>query len=92
LLFVADRLLDIEGEESELGRKLRNEVAMRAVQARNIDHVLFTLSGNVPPAALTEDLRQSDEEHPQTVINMRIEDHQDFIRAVYEEAGTLGDS
>jgi hypothetical protein len=91
LLFVADRLLDMEGEDSELGRQLRNEVAMRAVPARNIDHVLFTLSGNAPPAALAEDLRQSDEEHPQTVINMRVEDHQEFIRAVYEEAGRLGD-
>jgi len=86
-----NRLLDMEGEESDLGRKLRNEVALQAVPARNIDHVLFTLSGNAPPAALAEDLSQSDEEHPQTVINMRIEDHQDFISAVYEEAGTLGD-
>lgn len=91
LLFVADRLLDSEGEDSEIGRKLRNEVALRAVPARNIDHVLFTLSGNTPPAALTEDLQQSDGEHPQTVINMRVDDHPDFIRAVYEEAGTLGD-
>lgn len=91
LLFVADRLLDMEGEESELGRKLRNEVALRAVPARNIDHVLFTLSGNAPPAALAEDLRQSDAEHPQTVVNMRIEDHQDFITAIYEEAAALGD-
>jgi len=91
LLFVADRLLEMEGEESQLGRKLRNEVAIRAVPAQNIDHVLFTLSGNEAPAALAEDLRQSDTEHPQTVINMRVEDHQDFIGAVYEEAGTLGD-
>ena len=91
LLFVADRLLDLEGEESRLGRKLRNEVVSHAVPASNIEHVLFTLSGNPPPGALEEDLQQSDDQHPQTVINVHVADHPDFITTVYEGAEKLGD-
>jgi hypothetical protein len=91
LLFVADRLLDLGGEEEELGRTIRTEVAARALPASRIDHVLFTLSGNAPPTALTKDYDALEQSRKQTVINFRIEDHAAFIADIYREAGSLGD-
>ena len=91
LLFVADRLLDQGGEMEGLGRDIRTEVAAKALPVSRIDHALFTVSGNAPPAALTEDYNALGQSRLQTVINFRIEDHQDFIAELYEEAGSLGD-
>ena len=56
-----------------------------------IDHVLFTLSGNAAPQALAADLQAADASRTHTVIHLRIEDHQDFIRVSYEGALALGD-
>ena len=89
LLFVADRLLDQNGELEELGRAIRSEVAAKALPPSRIDHALFTVSGNAPPSALTEDFDALGQTCKQTVINFRIEDHQDFIADMYEEAGKL---
>jgi hypothetical protein len=91
LLFVADRLLDRDGDQRELGRVLRKEVGTKTLVPARIDHVLFTLSGNAPPAALEEDLQAAEEGRNHTVINIRIEDHQTFIADVYEGAANLGD-
>lgn len=90
LFFVADRLLDRDGDDNELGRSIRAEVGTKSLRPNRIDHVLFTLSGNDPPEALKEDLDAADPERNQTVINLHIDDHQDFIEEIYEEAGTLG--
>lgn len=91
LLFVADRLLERDGNEAELGRALRKEVGMKTLRPSRIDHVLFTISGNSPPSALETDLDQADEGRNHTVINVRVEDHQEFIADIYEGAGKLGD-
>jgi len=91
LLFVADRLSEAEGVEGELGRLLRNEVAEKSVSPSMIDHALFTLSGNDPARLLTEDLEDADGRRRQTVINLRIQDHQNFIADIYEGALALGD-
>jgi hypothetical protein len=91
LLFVADRLLEKNGEDAELGRAIRNEVGTKALRPRQIDHVLFTLSGNKAPTALKDDLEAADGGRKQTAINVCVEDHQDFIAEIYEGAGNLGD-
>jgi hypothetical protein len=91
LLFVADRLIEAEGAEGELGRLLRNEVAEKSIPPSRIDHALFTLSGNDPTGLLTEDLEGADSKHGHTVVNLRIEDHQDFIADIYDGALALGD-
>jgi hypothetical protein len=56
-----------------------------------IDHMLFTVSGNAPPAALRNDLEATGTERGQYVVNLRIEDHQEFIADMYEKALKLGD-
>jgi len=91
LLFIADRLLDRGGDDEELGKTIRAEVALKSLPASRIDHTLFTLSGNAPPQALTDDFNALGQERLQSVVNLRIEDHADFIAEVYEEAGDLGD-
>jgi hypothetical protein len=91
LLFVADRLMDRAGEEEALGKVTRDEVAKKALPPSRIDHVLFTMSGNAPPEALTDDFRALGQERRQVVVNLRIEDHQEFIKQIYEEAAKLGD-
>jgi hypothetical protein len=53
--------------------------------------MLFTLSGNAPPAALKADLDAASNARRQFAVNLRIEDHQDFIAEVYEEVENLGD-
>lgn len=92
LLFVADRLLDRGGDDEKLGRDIRTEIAKNTVPPSRVDHVLFTMSGNAPPDALDGDFEALGSERTQTVINLRIEDHQNFIAEIYEEAAELGDS
>ncbi|NRP90474.1 hypothetical protein GFPCMMHI_06401 [Ensifer adhaerens] len=92
LLFVANRLLEsTDDDDVALGRAIRDEVGLKALRPGRINHMLFTMSGNAPPAALKEDLDAASTNRDQFVVNLRIEDHQDFIREMYEEAEDLGD-
>ena len=91
LLFVADRLMDRGGDAEALGKIIRQGVAKNALPPSRIDHVMFTMSGNEPPDALSDDYEALDQKRRQLVVNLHIEDHQDFIAEVYEEAGDLGD-
>ena len=92
LLFVANRLLEsAEAEDLELGRAIRDEVGLNSLQPGRIDHMLFTVSGNAPPAALKKNLEAASTIRDQYVVNLRIEDHQGFIAEMYDEAKDLGD-
>jgi hypothetical protein len=68
LLFVADRLLEGNDEQSEKGRLIRNEVATRTIPADRIDHVFFSFSGNATPDALAEDLDNAGNDRTHTVM------------------------
>jgi hypothetical protein len=91
-LFVADRLLETDEEDDQaLGRKLRDEVALKTVPAQHITQGLFALSGNTPEAILDADLRTADGTHNHISIGFHVEDHEAFITEIYEEAADLGD-
>ena len=91
LLFVANRLLESDDPvDNKLGRSLRDEVGLRSLRAGRIAHMLFTVSGNGPHAALKEDLDAVGTERNHYVVNIHVEDHQDFIAAIYTEAENLG--
>jgi len=92
ILFVADRLMEWGGTDEVLGRAIRNEVANKAVPTSNIEHILFTVSGNSTPQALADDLLSAPAGHPHTTIHVQVPDHQAFIRLSYEEALKLGNS
>jgi hypothetical protein len=92
LLFVANRLLESnDPDDNELGRSLRDEVGLKSLRADRIDHMLFTVSGNGPHASLKEDLDAAGSNRDHYVVNIHVEDHQDFIEAMYMKAGDLGD-
>ena len=92
LLFIANRLLESnDPDDNALGRSLRDEVGLKSLRADRINHMLFTVSGNGPHASLKKDLDATGPNRDQYVVNIHIEDHQDFIAAMYEEAKELGD-
>lgn len=91
LLFVANRLLESKDlDDNALGRDLRDEVGVKSLRADRINHVLFTVSGNGPHSSLKDDLNGAKTNRDQYVVNIHIEDHQDFIAAIYEKAEDLG--
>lgn len=91
LLFVANRLLESnDSDDNKLGRSLRDEVGVKSLHADRIDHMLFTVSGNGPHTSLREDLDTAGTDRDHYVVNIHIEDHQDFIAAMYREVEDLG--
>lgn len=91
LLFVADRLLEGNEDDQALGRQIRNAMGRRSIQARYVWHALFTLTGNDRRAELEADLDEVGGDHGYISVNLRINDHQEFIAWIYEEAENLGD-
>ena len=59
--------------------------------ADRIDHMLFTVSGTGPHASLKENHEAAGVNRDHYVVNIHVEDHQDFIAAMYLEAEDLGD-
>ena len=93
LLFVANRLLESDDEDDvKLGRTIRDSIGTKTIRASRVDHMLFTISGNAPPAALKRDLDTASSDRNHYVVNLHIEDHQEFIAEMYEEARKLGDA
>ena len=93
LLFVANRLLESnDPDENALGRDLRDEVGLKSLRTGRIDHMLFTVSGNGAHASLKEDLDAAGSNRDHYVVNIHVDDHQDFIAAMYEGAQDLGDA
>ena len=92
LAFVANRLLEsTDDNDVQLGRRIRDEVGLKAVPADRIHHMLFTVSGNGPHASLKEDFSAAGTDRDHYVVNLHIDDHQDFIKEMYEMAEDLGD-
>lgn len=91
LLFVADRLLKGDEDDEVLGRQIRNAMGRRSIRAQHVTHGLFTLTGNDQRAELEADLDGAEGDHGYVSVNLRINDHQEFIAWIYEEAENLGD-
>jgi hypothetical protein len=93
LLFVANRLLESEDEDDvALGRTIRDGIGDKTIRASRVDHMLFTMSGNAPPTALKTDLDEASADRTHYVVNLRVEDHQEFIAEMYQKAQKLGDT
>lgn len=90
LLFVADRLLEGDAADEALGRQIRNAVGRGTIRARDVTHGLFTLTGNDRRADLEDDLDGAGGDHGHISVNLRINDHQEFIAWIYQEAENLG--
>ena len=92
LLFMADRLMESDDKNDDLGKMLRNEVVIQAVPTARLQHMIFTMSGNKTPKALVTDLQVADGGRTHTVVHLRIADHQEFIRTAYKRALNLGNT
>jgi len=92
LLFVANRLLEGNENEQALGRQIRNAVGKGTIQAQQVTHGLFTLTGNNRRAKLEADLDGVDGDHGYISVNLKIDDHQEFVAWIYEEAENLGNN
>lgn len=82
-LFVANRLLESDDPvDNALGISLRDEKGLKSLRADRIDQMLFIVSGNGPPASFKQDLEAADTNRDHYVVNIHVEDHQDFIAAM----------
>ena len=91
LLFVADRLLESpEANDQILGRTLRDEIGTMSLPPGRIAHMLFTLSGNEPPPSLKADLDAASTNRDHYSVNLRVDDHAEFIEKTFLEAVKLG--
>lgn len=91
LLFITDRLLEGNEGDKVLGRQIRNAVGGGAIRASDVTHGLFTLTGNDRLDDLEADLNNAAGSHSHITVNLRIDDHQEFIGWIYLEAENLGD-
>ena len=92
LLFVADRLLELKDEgDKALGRRIRDEIALKTIPPQRITHGLFALSENKSEAVLKADLQEADSTHKHLSVCFHVNGHRAFIAEIYEEAGNLGD-
>lgn len=91
LAFVANRLLESnDKDDNDLGRSMRDEVALKSLKPDRIGHMLFTVSGDGPHASLKEDLAAAGTNRPHYVVNVHIADHQEFIAEIYQGVENLG--
>ena len=92
LIYVAKRLLEsADGDDKALGRKIRNATTRDSMPDDRIQHLIFVLCGNDGSEHVTGELDDYDGTIDQLSVCFRIEDHGDFIAALYEEVLDLGD-
>jgi hypothetical protein len=82
LAFVSDRLHETGAEE--LADLIALAQLKYGIAHAQVQHLLFTFSGNEPAALLTTDLKNYEGPVRQKAVGLRINDHQKFIAAVYE--------
>ena len=91
LIFIARRLIESEDlERKELGKEIYEEATNSAVPKKRLAHLLFTLCGNEIKNIVCDDFYAADDEREQHSVNLRIEDHGEFVGVVYEEASSIG--
>ncbi|WP_421905664.1 Hachiman antiphage defense system protein HamA [Mameliella sp.] len=83
LAFIADRLHEI-GEE-DLSDAIFKALLSDGISADQVQHLLFTFSGNDPKNFLQADLDSCDANISKTDVGLRMVDHQNFIKKVFEE-------
>jgi len=82
VIFVADRLR--ESGEGELALEIENAL-VDSFKDNPIHHLLFTMSGTDPKKLLTEHFESLEEgQRRRYVIGLRVRDHAEFIRQIYE--------
>jgi len=82
LSFISARLL--EGGNHALADAIDNATFQFGIQSQAVCHLLFTFSGNVPDAMLTNGLQNYAGGISQWSVGLRIDGHPAFVGAVYD--------
>lgn len=88
LAFVADRLN--QGGETMLSDALDKAQLKDGISVSMVSHMLFTFSGNDPLTLLKASLQSYAGPVPQYYVGLRVDGHQDFIKAVFAAIGKVG--
>ena len=88
LAFVADRLN--EAGDTVLGDALDKAQLKDGIRASQVSHMLFTFSGNDPLKLLKTNLHSYAGAVPQHYVGLRVEGHQNFIKAVFAAIAKAG--
>lgn len=83
LAFIADRLF--ESGEFQLGDQIDNIRLHGEISLSQMSHLLFTFSGNNPRALLQQYIENYAGEVKQLVVGLKVEEHGEFIDAVYDK-------
>lgn len=81
VLFVADRLRE-QGVD-EIAVLLENAV-LNSFSGSEIEHLLFTFSGNSPELHLSEHLKTLRSRRRRYAVGLRVEDHGELVESIYE--------
>jgi hypothetical protein len=82
LSFLADRLH--EKGEHDLADLIDDAQLVTGISLNQVSHLMFTFSGNDPRKILRNDLNAYKGKVSQSSVALRVSDHQEFIKAVYE--------
>lgn len=88
LAFVADRLN--QAGDTFLGDALDKAQLKDGIRVSQVSHMLFTFSGNDPLKLLKTNLQSYAGPVPQHYVGLRVDRHQDFIKAVFAAIGKVG--
>ena len=80
--FVCERLHETGDED--LADLILDAQYKDRITYRQVEHLLFTFSGNAPDGFLAADLRAYGGRIPQRAVGLRVIPHQEFIATVYE--------
>lgn len=83
LSFISARLLELGN--ASLADAIDDALLRRGIPVQSVRHLLFTFSGNTPDALLTASLQAYPGEITQWAVGLSVNDHQEFIGAVYDQ-------
>lgn len=83
LSFISARLLELGN--LPLADAIDDALLKHGIPLQNVQHLLFTFSGNAPDALLTASLQAYAGPIPQWGIGLHVAGHADFIGAVYDQ-------
>lgn len=90
MMFVARRLLKSDSaEDQEIGKRLLQESVQSAVPKSRLSHCLFAFTGNKAGEMLDNDFENAEEGRDQFIIQLRVRDHGDFVRTVFEKVSDI---
>lgn len=89
MTYVARRLLDQGGDNEALGKEILQESARRAVPKTRVTHCMFTVTGNAAAKMIDDDFENAEVGRDQFIIHIRIPDHGEFVKEVYDEVVNL---